>query len=107
MTKKITSVKAECYDQHTLMERNDDDDRHRSSRRGPHFYMGSTDDPNEFLEDVVTSSRLGELAAVEQMTTTQCSWMLASAAVTSACAGCCHNGGSMAFQVLQAKYGML
>jgi hypothetical protein len=37
------------------MERNDDDDRHRSSRRGPHFFMGSTDDPNEFLEDVVTS----------------------------------------------------
>ena len=37
------------------MDRNDDDDRHRSSRRGPHFFMGSTEDPNEFLEDVVTS----------------------------------------------------
>jgi hypothetical protein len=39
----------------TLIDRNDDDDRHRSSRRGPHFFMGSTEDPNEFLEDVVTS----------------------------------------------------
>ena len=89
------------------MERNDDDDCHRSSRRGPHFFMGSTDDPNEFLEDVVTSvGGAGRRRANDYDTVLMDAFISCCDKRLTARAGCFHNGESMVSLVLLENCGM-